>query len=224
MSGDSRSVYSNQRFTHPKLPKLVGRHLRAPSRRPVAPFNQTAFSQLADAVHNTPRPLILDSFCGTGHSTMQLAEQHPGHWVIGIDKSAHRLAKHPASHADNYLLLRAECEAIWRLVAQAGWQVDAHYLLYPNPWPKSAQVKRRIQGDPAFPFLLQLGGRLELRSNWQIYVEEFGLAVTLGGGRGYIAHCDENETLYTLFERKYRASEQTLWRFRGHCPDSAGLR
>ncbi len=218
ITGDSRLVYSNQPFTHPGLPQLLERHLRTPSRRPISHFNRAAFAQLADAIDKAPRPLVLDSFCGTGHSSAQLAEQFPGHWVVGIDKSAHRLAKHPGSSCDNYLLLRAECEAIWRLVAEAGWQVDAHYLLYPNPWPKSTQLKRRIHGDAAFPYLLQLGGALELRSNWQVYVEEFGLAVTLGGGNGCVARCNEDAAALTLFERKYRASGQVLWRFRGQCP------
>ncbi len=218
IAGDSRPVYSNQRFAHPDLAKLVERHLLAPSRRPISHFNQAAFAELATRQAQAPQPLILDSFCGTGHSTAQLAHSHPDHLVVGIDKSAHRLAKHPGRTANNYVLLRAECEALWCLIGEAGWQVDAHYLLYPNPWPKSTQLKRRIHGDAAFPYLLQLGGALELRSNWQIYTEEFGVALTLAGGRGAISRCDDSEPPLTLFERKYRASGQPLWRFRGHCP------
>ncbi len=224
LAGDSRPVRSNQRFTHPRLPALVRRHQRAPSRRPVAGFNQAAYARLAAALERQPKPLVLDSFCGTGHSTAQLAARYPDHWVVGIDKSAHRLARHPQPEAPggpaNYLLLRAECEAIWQLLVAGGQRLEAHYLLYPNPWPKSTQLGRRIQGNAAFPFLLQLGGALELRSNWPVYVEEFGLAVTLGGGRGAVSRCDDGAPPLTLFERKYRASGQLLWRFQGHCPDT----
>ena len=69
-------------------------------------------------------------------------------------------------------------------------------------------------GPGAFPELLRLGGQVELRSNWQIYVEEFGQAMQLAGQPGVVSRLEVSEPL-TLFERKYQASGQALWRFRG---------
>ena len=54
------------------------------------------------------RPLILDSFCGTGQSTRMLAVGNPDALVVGIDKSSERLRKQAEPLPDNALLLRAE--------------------------------------------------------------------------------------------------------------------
>lgn len=222
MQQSSRPVTSNQPGLHPRLADRVLRHLRHPSRRPVPDFSRAAFAELASLQAEDPRPLVLDSFCGTGMSTALLARRHPGHRVVGIDRSADRLGRHESSRAGDvadsgpgsYLLLRAECEDIWQLLREAGWQVDCHYLLYPNPWPKAAHLQRRVHGHPGFADLVALGGRIELRSNWQTYVEEFGVALLLAGIPGRVCRLPEEPPL-TRFEAKYRASGHDLWQYSG---------
>jgi tRNA (guanine-N7-)-methyltransferase len=211
LQANSRPVSSNQYHLHPQLARIVSRHLQTPHRAPLAAHNRLAYIELSNALSSQPRPLVLDSFCGTGHSTAALAARHPGHLVVGIDKSAQRLAKHPKRSRENYLLLQADCEDIWSLMVHAGLRAEYHYMLYPNPWPKAAQVQRRVHGHASFPLLLQLGGTLELRSNWQIYVEEFGYAMHLAGQRGCIRMLDENQPDLSLFEQKYRRSGHDLW-------------
>lgn len=221
MPAHSRQVSSNQHHLHPRLAELVRKYLRTRYRRPVAPHNEQAFEQLRQALEQRPRPLVLDSFCGTGHSTALLARRHPGHLVVGIDKSAQRLARHPGQPDDDYLLLRADCEDIWQLLAQAQVAVAYHYLLYPNPWPKSGQVQRRVHAHPAFPLLPRLagqaGGHIELRSNWQLYVEEFGVAMHLAGCPGNVSRCNGQPAM-TLFEQKYQDSGHQLWAFTAKVP------
>lgn len=207
---DSRLVNSNQLRPHERLPALVRRHLSHSFRKPVAEHSRTAFALLSGALGNKPRPLVLDSFCGTGHSTAILAERHPDHLVVGVDKSGHRLAKHAGGDATNYLLLQADCEDIWQLLLLAGITPEFHYLLYPNPWPKSRHLQRRIHGSAAFPWLLQLAGSIELRSNWQLYVEEFGLAMHLAGHCGAVFRLPQQQPL-SLFEDKYQSSGHELW-------------
>lgn len=214
MQANSRQVTSNQAFLHPKLAVLVRKHLASTSHKPIASHNMAAFRQLTEELVTRPRPLVLDSFCGTGHSTAQLALRHPEHLVVGIDKSAQRLGKHPGETGGNYLLLQAECEDLWQLLADAGLQADYHYLLYPNPWPKSKHLQRRVHGNASFPLLLQLGGAIELRSNWQVYVEEFGVAMHLAGNPGSISRVTGQPAL-SLFERKYADSGHELWAFLG---------
>jgi len=211
----SRQVSSNQRHLHPRLPEVVHRHLRTTYRKPIAVHNRAAFEPLAEQLATSSRPLVLDSFCGTGHSTASLAQRHPEHLVVGIDKSSQRIDKHQAMAGGNYLLLQADCEDIWQLLLQQGITVDYHYLLYPNPWPKAKHLQRRIHGHGSFTWLVQLGGRLELRSNWQAYVEEFGLAMHLAGCRGRIARVAEGPPALSLFEQKYRQSGHGLWSFIG---------
>ncbi len=211
MAGDSRPVASNQSGLHPRLAVVVRRHLDTPHRRPVAEHTRLAFERVAPW-RDPDRPLILDSGCGTGTRTARLAARHPEILVLGLDKSAARLERHPVLPA-NARLERAELGDFWRLAAAAGWRLDRHYLLYPNPWPKSRQLMRRWHGSPAFPALLALGGRLELRSNWRLYVEEFARALNLAGIDAMLEPVPDGPPL-TAFEAKYRASGQRLWRCR----------
>jgi len=210
LQANSLPVTSNQPHIHPRLPELLRRYLTTEYRKPVARHNHIAFEKMRSRIALDPRPIVLDSFCGTGHSTAILANRHPNHLVIGIDKSQHRLAKHPDNPDGGYLLLQAECEDIWQLMVGNGYTLDYHYLLYPNPWPKSGQLQRRIHGNPSIRYVLELGGRVELRSNWQIYVEEFGVALHLAGQYGRVVQL-EPEAPVSLFERKYHASGHRLW-------------
>lgn len=214
MQASSRQVTSNQSGLHPRLARTVLRHLQHADRSPLAAHNQSVWAELLPLLQADGRPLVLDSFCGTGISTALLAQRHPGHLVIGIDRSAQRLHKHTAGSAGNYLLLQAECEPLWQQLAAANRRLDYHYLLYPNPWPKSRHLQRRIHGHPGFRDLLTLGGQVELRSNWQLYVEEFGVAMHLAGARGLVQQLPEAPAL-SRFEDKYRRSGQALWRYRG---------
>ena len=210
--GVSRQVSSNQETVHPRLASLVAKHLASPGRRPVAAHSRAAYQQLACRLPQAP--LVLDSFCGTGHSTAVLAERFPDHLVVGVDKSAHRLGKHPDGQPrENMLLLQADCEDIWQQLAFDGVRLAHHYLLYPNPWPKSKHLQRRVHGQASLPFILQLGGTITLRSNWQLYVEEFGLALHLAGTRGVVSRVGAQSPM-SLFERKYRDSGHTLWQYR----------
>ena len=218
MQADSRPVSSNQSGVNPELAVTVNKHRQTTWRKPPAEHNLQAFSRLRDWLSGNQQPLILDSFCGTGMSTQALAESWPTHRVIGIDRSAHRLERHATSEKSrNYLLLQAECEPLWQLMAASGMRIARHYLLYPNPWPKSQHLKRRIHGHPGLIPLYRLGGAIELRSNWQLYVEEFGLALHLLGCRGSIAQVRVEKAL-TLFEAKYAKSGHALWRFTGQLP------
>lgn len=213
MQTSSREVYSSQRGTHPKLAKVVLRHQQSTWQKPLQAVDLPALALLdrtLEAQTNRNRPLILDAFCGTGQSTIQLAHAHPDALVLGVDQSAQRLERSRAK-PDNCLLLHAHCEAVWRHLAARGVRLTAHHLLYPNPWPKPGHLGRRVHGHPAFPLLLELGGTLELRSNWQLYVEEFGVALHMLGHCARIAVVDDDVAPMTLFERKYRDSGHQLW-------------
>lgn len=139
-----------------------------------------------------------------------LAQRFPDCLIIGIDQSQARLLKHQSEESDNYLLIRADIEDFWRLTVDAGWRLKHHYIFYPNPWPKSHHLKRRIHGSPLFPTLLDLGGELQVRSNWKIYIEELGLALAYAGFYGSVSRIIP-EHAETLFEKKYDKSDQSLW-------------
>lgn len=204
-------IHSDQTGLHPRLDAVVRRHLETGWQKPIPAHTRAAGDRLLHWLAERQRPLILDSFCGTGMSTAKLAARYPEYAVVGIDKSAARLERHP--YEGDYLLLRAECEPLWLVLIEAQVTLAGHFLLYPNPWPKAAHLKRRIHGHPALPYLVRLGGALDLRSNWRIYVEEFAEAMRLAGAGGTLAPFTPSEPL-TLFEHKYHARGQQLWRWR----------
>lgn len=211
----SSSVRSTQTTIHPRLAQQVRRHLEfdwrpAPHLPTVRAFEALARFDIGPGVQ-----IVLDSGCGTGESTRGIAARYPDCLVIGIDKSAARLSRRKATvfpHREgNVILLRAELACFWRLALKAGWQLHRHFLLYPNPWPKPGQLNRRWHAHPVFPNLLGLGGRLEMRCNWEVYAQEFALAVTIATGHVPDIDSSVDSPITSPFERKYRSSGHALF-------------
>lgn len=217
------SVYSNQTGIHEDLATTIKKHLLSTWQEPIPEHTRIAADKIIKLARQHSGPLILDSFCGTGMSTMKLAERFPNALVIGIDKSQDRLAKHFSTEVTNYHLIRASCEHTWALLVKAGIRCSQHYLLYPNPWPKKSHLKRRIHGHPAFPLLRALGGSVVLRSNWLTYVEEFEAGMHLLGYHSRITEVRATDPL-TLFERKYDANNENLWQCESILPQEGGAR
>jgi tRNA G46 methylase TrmB len=211
-------VVSSQTGVHERLVEVVERHAGAAWLAPLHQPTREAFHHVAAwrSTQGEHLPLVLDAGCGTGESTRRLGERHPGALVLGIDQSAARLRRVGAGEgfasAGRVAWVRAELSSFWRLLQAAEWPVSHQYLLYPNPWPKPGQLQRRWHGHPVFPTLLAIGGRLELRSNWPVYVDEFTLALqTLGEAPGAVQTLTPDPDALTPFERKYTASGHTLW-------------
>ena len=207
----ARAVTTNQTDIYDKLEEIVRKYASTEYLRPIADHTRTAFVEAEkfvidfyegagrdeDGASKNTYKVILDSGCGTGESTLNIALAHPGIPVIGIDKSAARLTKAGTGLSRelngagngarlngaaprNAFLVRAELLDFWRLALEkvkAGqWQIPYHALYYPNPWPKQSEATRRFHLHPIFPTLLQLGDAIELRTNWEIYAREFAAA------------------------------------------------
>lgn len=261
MSG-ARSVGSNQESIHKDLDKIVRKYARTQFMRPVAHHTQEAFAQAEafiqergaeffaqteafvskNAIVKAPTecaqinaaqvPVVIDSGCGTGESTIHLARRFPDCIVIGIDKSCARLDKAGnsiqlggAEVPRNALWLRAELLDFWKLVFEAKWNVRYHSVFYPNPWPKQAECTRRFHMHPIFPTMISIAPVTELRTNWEIYAQEFKAAAEIlreeSATRLELSHLKNIETELsaftakspeTAFERKYAAAGQPLWR------------
>lgn len=171
--------------------------------------------------------MVLDSGCGTGESTRLIARSMPDCLVVGVDKSMSRLSRigvESFPHREgNAVWLRAELTTFWRLALEAGWRLHHHYLLYPNPWPKPGQLRRRWHAHPVFPAMLRLGGRLEMRCNWEIYALEFATAVNRMLGTDVTPAAPAASTLSSPFERKYASSGHRLYSVVVSC-DSNGVK
>ncbi len=203
-------MHSSQRGVHPRLAETVRRHRVASWEAPIHAGSQDAFETFLDW-RRSDRPLVLDAGCGTAASTAILAWRHPAAQVVGVDRSAHRLGRAPRPPAANELRLRARLEDVWRLLLEAGERPVRQYLLYPNPWPKPAHLKRRWHAHPVWPAVIALGGTLTLRTNWAIYAEECRCALALHGLGVPPVVSFSTDAALTPFERKYSRSGHALY-------------
>lgn len=223
ITGDSKAIITNQTGIHEKLDAVVQKHLAHPFQKPYQTHTAQAFKAMDALVqafleNNTSGEIILDACCGVGQSTRILAQQNPDTLVIGVDKSGHRISRNVEGfsstdgyQAQNYHLVRADLNDFYRLVKAANWPVSKHYILYPNPWPKSKHLQRRWHGSAVFPQMTSIGKTLILRSNWPLYLQEFQQAAKQVNLSGSINPLNVNEQALTPFEAKYQASGQTCW-------------
>jgi tRNA G46 methylase TrmB len=221
-AGDSKAIVTNQTGIHEKLEEIVEKHFSHPFQKPYQAHTQEAFDKAngivqAFLIANPDGVVILDSCCGVGQSTRLLAQRNPDALVIGVDKSESRIDRNVEGFdeasgysADNFHLVRADLNDFYRLVKAENWPVKIHYILYPNPWPKSKHVQRRWHGSAVFPSLIAIGEQIILRSNWRLYLEEFQLAADVAGLIGSISVVNDELPL-TPFEAKYQASNQQCW-------------
>lgn len=212
MQNQARSISTNQEGIHPNLEKVVTRHLNSTTQKPFSEHTKSAFELTMTWLDGWQGPLILDSCCGVGESTANIAKQHPDAKVIGVDKSALRTDKHKsyAADMDNYIVVRADLIDFLRLMVLENITLDKHYLLYPNPYPKSAHLQRRWYATSTLADILKLGGTLEVRSNWKLYIQEFSEALKLANFSSQIDVLPKDNPM-TPFERKYQNSGQDCW-------------
>lgn len=210
---NSREVTSNQLGPHDNLTKVVTKHLQTEFRRPISAHNYANFQNILEWASGSS--LIFDSGCGNGKSTLAIARNNPQSLVIGIDKSTARLSRTSLNDQvpNNAYFVRADLIDFYRLASSHNLKLERHFMLYPNPWPKKQHLQRRWHGSPIFPAILGLGGTLELRSNWRIYLEEMSLALAIAGFDSVISPLTFKTAMYmTDFEAKYHLSGQQLYR------------
>ncbi|MBC75076.1 MAG: SAM-dependent methyltransferase [Halobacteriovoraceae bacterium] len=163
------------------------------------------------------KSVIFDTGCGIGESSYKLAQLHPDKMVLGIDKSVSRIERNNAFKKglpSNLVLMQADLQDAWpalyELQTQTELNVCKQYILYPNPWPKLKGVKRRWYANPMLSFILGLRCEIEIRSNWQKYLEDFSLVAKHIGTRECSLSEYVPEEYLTPFEKKYHLSSQTL--------------
>lgn len=60
--------------------------------KPISNRSKKAWQEVVGIYKKSPRPIVLDSGCGRGMSSVALAKKYPNCWVFAIDKSEFRLA------------------------------------------------------------------------------------------------------------------------------------
>lgn len=218
--GDSKAIVTNQDGIHESLIQVVEKHLKHNFEKPFQQHTLAVFNELDAKVKSFGGEVILDACCGVGQSTRLLAKENPNALVIGVDKSANRTTRNVEEHfpvdltgVNNYVIVRANLNDFYRLVAQANWPVSKHYILYPNPWPKSKHLQRRWHGAAVFPYIMKVGDSITLRSNWLLYLQEFQQAAAIAGRKGNITEVQlsPQQVPFTPFEAKFLNSGQQCW-------------
>ena len=224
-AGNSRVVETNQIGINEQLDELVDKYLHTTNRKPIQPHTQEAFEQVCTWLGAWQGDIIFDSCCGVGLSTLALAQRYPNAKVVGIDKSEQRVGKHSHhsqvvdNQLNNHMLVRADVIDFWRLAVASKIQLSHHFLLYPNPYPKKTQVQKRWHGSSSFLDIMALGGVLEVRSNWLLYLEECQFVLNKLGHASTLTALDAQGTGFqplTLFEKKYVNSGQTCYQLVTH--------
>ena len=216
------NILSRQTDIHEDLPRLLARHQPHAFQKPYTDYNRAAFAQFMQAwAASQWAPLIVDAGCGVGESTLHIARAHPNAFVVGVDQSEDRLTTQKSWWRDewpsNFVWIRADLVDFWRLLheelARRGERLYKHFILYPNPWPKIGHLKRRWHGHAVLPTILALGGVLECRSNWPIYIQEFAFAVAQLSGKPpeFSGQLPPIASPMTPFERKYQQRKEPLF-------------
>jgi tRNA (guanine-N7-)-methyltransferase len=220
MEWNSRQIKSNQTDIHPNLKKIVRKHLQTEFQKSYHPGNVKIMNSLLPEIRQA-HAVILDAGCGVGKSSIRIALENPHALVIGVDKSLHRLSKNKAylegiETPANLRLIRGDLVDIWRILEDADIRLEKHFILYPNPWPKSQHLQRRWHAHAVFPAIIRLGGQLILRTNWEIYAREFADAVQIATGKRPALYQYFPGTFISPFEKKYFLSGHTLYEVKIH--------
>lgn len=195
-----------------RLRALVEKHCRSEYRLPISATMDAAIRpavEVLSAAQSSGKKLVLDAGCGTGASTVVLAERDRTAFVVGVDRSAVRLRRAPIL-PPNALLVRARLEEFWLLAHRAGIVFHQTFLLYPNPYPKRWQIGRRWYGHPILPTILATSRAIELRTTEQWYAEDFCQALEFCQWQCVCVRLSASDTI-TPFERKYAARQIPLW-------------
>jgi tRNA G46 methylase TrmB len=125
-----------------------------------------------------PEPLWLEIGAGSGWFFVNLASHYPDRYLIAVERCKMRgqrlIRKAGRSGLGNVAGFRGN--AIPALIqAIPDQSLERIYLLYPCPWPKTAQRRNRWYLHPVMPHLLRVlrpGGKLIWASDQKFYIDE----------------------------------------------------
>lgn len=211
MKNSARRIIGGQEDIHPDLIRLVSKHTKKTFLKPIQGHNQAAFKIFLKSIKESSfKRLILDLGAGTGESSYQWALEHSDDYVVSIDRSEVRLNKGVKQKLNNLLYLRTDIEDFIRLFLKEGLKASRTHLFYPNPYPKQSQINKRWYAHPIFESLINSTDFLEVRTNWELYIKEFHLALELFDIKSQVKVYIPEQTV-SAFEKKYFLDGQTLY-------------
>jgi tRNA (guanine-N7-)-methyltransferase len=128
------------------------------------------------AIFGRIAPLHVDLGCGDGSFLCELAQRHPDHNLLGVEKLVGRVAKacRKAASLENVRVLNVESSYTVRyLLPEAS--VETFYLFFPDPWPKRRHHRRRIVNPDFLNSIrraLEPGGTIHLATDDLTYFQQ----------------------------------------------------
>lgn len=129
------------------------------------------------------QPIIIEIGAGAGLHAIQYAKKNPHHFIIPIERTkikAHALLQRVLHHPALTNIYPVYGDAIeWICRHCQPNEINAYYILYPNPYPKAKQANKRFMHMPFMAKLietLQPGGTITLATNIVSYYEEAKLS------------------------------------------------
>ncbi len=215
MRKSSPRILTNQTGPHPKLKQSPVGASTYMACYPVSLNVLEICQKIKKEQDKSDWSLLLDSGCGTGDSTINIAKSYPDYLVIGIDKSSKRLNQAQQKiKSENVRFITANLVEFWIGLKLVNASIAANFILYPNPWPKQKHLKKRWHAHPVMPLLPMISKYIELRTNWRIYAEEFcGRLTKLTGSVMTVEKINPKNPI-SAFEEKYFESNHDLFRLR----------
>ncbi len=214
--GQSKAIYSDQKTIHKDLQSIVQNYLNSRYLRPIEPQVEVFVKDLVGKVQSF-KGLIVDSCCGIGESTYHLAIENPEYLILGVDKSESRLSrknKFKDSLPDNIIFRQGNMLDYWLALKkfESKLKIAKIFILFPNPYPKPSQLKKRWHAHPIIKTIFSFRCELELRTNWEIYNLEFAAVCGQFCRKVLYSGIYQPEKIITPFERKYKESHHTLFK------------
>lgn len=215
MRKSSPRILTNQTGPHPKLEQIPVGTSAYMTYYPVSLNVLEICQKIKKEQDKSDWGLLVDSGCGTGDSTINIAKSYPNYLVLGIDKSSKRLNQAQQKiKSENVRFITANLVEFWIGLKLVNASIAANFILYPNPWPKQKHLKKRWHAHPVMPLLPMISNYIELRTNWRIYAEEFCNSLTkLTGAVMTVEKINPNNPI-SAFEEKYFESNHDLFRLR----------
>ena len=160
-------------------------------------------------------PLHVDLGCGDGSFLCELAPQLTKKNFLGIERLRRRVekARRKSETIDNVRILRAEISHAVRYLLPEN-SVVTFYLLFPDPWPKRRQQRRRIftrEFLDCIAAALQKGGLLRVMTDQLDYFQQIK-----GLGEAHpqfeIVDVDDVTLPSTKFERRFCEKGAPIYR------------
>lgn len=173
----------------------------------------------------TGRPLVCEIGCGTGTSTLAMAQAEPGVDVIAVEVYRRGLAQLLSAidrdGVSNIRMIRGDGVDVLEHLIEPGALAGVR-VFFPDPWPKSRHHKRRLLQPETIALIadrLRPGGLLHVATDHAGYAEQIAEA---GDGEPRLRRAVTGETLpisvlrpVTKYETKARdagrAVTELLW-------------